>query len=275
MPRDSSIKGRRATSSISFPPVTYLDHGFSLLPHPTTADLLCVGRAGIAVTNEHEGDWLMARRLGVTASGFGDLVTRAGTPSKSRAKAVKSKVLGIERDIGYIQAIELGNTYEELIAERVDKEFGVAANHWLVAEAEVPRFLATPDGLSLDFVAEYKTSIKSWGRNLHTYYRQIQWQLSVTNRQQAVFAVLHPYTKTFMAGIIPRDEAEIDLLRTVASEVLRELDSYGASEEARLALEVSKFTLAPAPRNRKLETPVERDWLEDEWSPGDEDTLPF
>lgn len=213
----------------SFPSVGYLAHSFSLAPHPVCGELSCVALGPDPVTNEHEEHWLLARRLGITASGFSSLITRAGTPAKGRKNAVKAKVLGFEKDMSHIAVIQLGNEYEPVIAEKVKAEYGVAANHWLVAQTGAPRFLATPDGLAPDLVAEYKTSIKSWGQNLYSYYRQIQWQMFVTGRDQSVFAVFHPHTHKFMAGLVPRDDAEIELLQAVATEVLMEIDEFGMS----------------------------------------------
>lgn len=245
-----------------FPEVSYLPHEFALLPHPHGHEISCVGKNGVPVTNETEADWLTARRLGITASGFGELVTRSGEPSKSRSKVIEAKVTGIEKSMGFVEALALGKENEPIIAARVEAEYGVKENHWLLAHGETPRFLATPDGLSSELASEYKTSVKSWGQNLYTYYRQIQWQLFVTERQASVFAVLHPHTGAFMAGLVPRDDAEVEFLSTVADEVLKEMDVYAQSLRPSVISPVQARAQA-APKKK------------DRWPTWDGDSLPF
>jgi hypothetical protein len=117
----------------------------------------------------------------------------------------------------------------------VKEEFGILPNEWLIAAEESPRYLATPDGLSLDHkeISEIKTTGQDWGEGSIPirYRRQVQWQLFVTGAESCLFAWVE---RAEVAGrLVPawfeprtirldRDEKEIEKLVGVADRLLEE-----------------------------------------------------
>jgi hypothetical protein len=167
--------------------------------------------------------WIAARVGGVTATE----VANAATPAGFR-DAVDNPYMAFGRD------------WESHIAEKVQVEFGVNPNEWLIAADGNPLHLATPDGLSEDHVliGEYKTTGKDWEtveKLPLRYKRQVQWQLYVTGADACVVAwllreevdtpggpLMVPAWFDPKMGVLTRDEDMISELVEVADRLIRE-----------------------------------------------------
>ena len=136
----------------------------------------------------NEAIWLEARRKGVTAT----QVAKAASGPGGFEQAVQDYVQDyIEQDNPYMA---FGRTWEPIISMDLKYSHGIMPNDWLLAHAEFPHHLATPDGLSLDHsrISEIKTTGKDWGEGKIPiqYRRQVQWQLYVTGAEFCYFAWL-------------------------------------------------------------------------------------
>jgi len=129
-----------------------------------------------------EADWLRARKEGVTAT----QVAKASTPAGFE-QAVRDWFEDfVELDNPYMA---FGRDMEPVLAKFVHERYGILPNDWLLANADTPWHLATPDGLSLDHtvIAEIKTTGKEWNSIPLQYRRQMQWQLHVTGAEKCLF----------------------------------------------------------------------------------------
>lgn len=181
------------------------------------------------VQSRFREDWLIAREGGVTAT----MVAQAATPS-GLAALIRS---WDEPPFEGNPYTDFGTWAERYIVDHAHREFGILANDWLIQSAIDPRFLGTPDGLSLDHreIAEAKTgstppkslevsSIKREHRD------QCQWNLMVTDAERCRYLFQPRATAadgSFYLGLwepigiwIPRDEARIAHLITVAEQVM-------------------------------------------------------
>lgn len=171
--------------------------------------------------------WLKARTRGVTATA---VAKAASGPAgfRDQLEARRNPV-----DIEVNEYMAWGTYMEPIIASWVKQEFGIMPNEWLIAHKDAPRFLATPDGLSLDhrLIAE----IKTMGKPLHAppadHVRQMQWQMFVTDTERCLYAwQLRANSSTgFVPGWIEprsmwieRDEKMIGELVKVAVRLLEE-----------------------------------------------------
>jgi hypothetical protein len=157
--------------------------------------------------------WLDFRRGGITATEIRDW--RQG--SKRRA-IITTKVTGEDiDDIGHIAGVRHGNLREPVIGEWVEREFGITPVQNVFSHADNPRYIASPDGVTLDFsgnlvvgtpdtaLLEIKTDSESLDPGpvdahrvlIHVapgskfdrlgYYAQIQWQMFVMNAATTLF----------------------------------------------------------------------------------------
>lgn len=195
-----------------------------------------------------EAAWLLARRAGVTATEVRDIV--AGR--KSVARVVAEKRSGGVVDLSRVPAVRHGVEREPVIAEWVERRFGILPSDTLYRAEENSGYLATPDGVGeVDgelCICEIKTSThdvfpgseryRSWG-----YADQVQWQLFVTGVRKCLF-VWEQHEDFVPVALEPayawvvRDEARIGVLRAVADDVLAVLGqdfSVYEAEVARLA----------------------------------------
>jgi hypothetical protein len=111
---------------------------------------------------ETRGPWLAQRRGGITAT---EVAKAAAGRASDIAKIVAEKVSGEDTlDLTGNKFIDYGNAREPIIADYVQRRFGVEPNQVLFARGDNPRHLATPDGYIDDaftgdvFVGEIKTS---------------------------------------------------------------------------------------------------------------------
>jgi putative phage-type endonuclease len=187
--------------------------------------------ASKGMSEEH---WLEVRRGGVTAT----QVARAATPAGFASEVASWVNPEPVEDNAYMA---FGRDSEYSIGLWLKDRFGVVPTDWVVCHAENPKFLASPDGLSVDhrLIAEIKTTGKPWGDYKSApiaYRRQIQWQLFVTRAEACVFAWMFrkEIDGEFVAGWfepqvveVERDEAMIDDLQNTANALLIEMKARG------------------------------------------------
>jgi hypothetical protein len=171
--------------------------------------------------------WLKAREFGVTAT----QVARASTLSGFEETIQEIR---FPREIADNDFMRFGRDQEGPIGLDLLK-FGVLPNEWLISHEKNPRYLATPDGLSLDhdLISEIKTTGRDWGKSIPIQYRrQVQWQLNVTGAEKCVFAWM--LRAKSVAGFVPgwiepktviieRDEKIIADLSEVADRLLENM----------------------------------------------------
>lgn len=127
--------------------------------------------------------WGQARRTGITATEVANASTPAGF-DKAVARYYEPEA---PYDNPYMQ---FGREAEGPISLWLKDQFEILPNEWLLAH-DNPRYLATPDGISLDHhrISEIKTTGKDFADNIPiSYRRQVQWQLFVTGAEYCVFA---------------------------------------------------------------------------------------
>ena len=215
--------------------------------HPVLAELL----ARAVASSDDRPKWLAARARGVTATEVAKLA-KAGRQSAYWRGLVKEKLSGVEQpDISGSMYIRHGQVREAHIAAWGEQRFGIAPNHWLFHAVDNDRFLATPDGIGVDFgdelvLEEDKTSkydLTPEDPESHysatDYADQKQWQMSVTGGRRVLFAweqhdndwsgwpdrspaPLHAEPKYRW---IDRDEDRIAFLVEVATQFLEDLDA--------------------------------------------------
>lgn len=129
-------------------------------------------------TDRHR--WLHARTGGVTATEVRDAATEAGF----RDLVASWDGPPFEGN----EYTEFGRWAEPQLLDRAHREHGILPSGWLIAHDTDRRWLATPDGLSLDHtvIAEAKTTGKDWTKPPIKYVRQIQWQLFVTGAEKCL-----------------------------------------------------------------------------------------
>lgn len=171
--------------------------------------------------------WLAARREGVTATQVG----KAATPSGFKDAVAEYRSPTEIPDNPYMA---FGREQEGFVSLWLKEELGIFPNEWLISHEDTRKFLATPDGISLDHrvISEVKTTGKDWGsyKDVPIHYRrQVQWQLYVTGAEESVFAWLLRVESRgrFVPAwfepkyvIVERDDKEMDKLSEVAVELL-------------------------------------------------------
>lgn len=95
----------------------------------------------IADAEADEAAWLAARGEGVTAT---DVHGLAQGGASTRQRILADKVSG--SSFRGNQHTARGKRREPIIAEWIERRFGIAPNRWLLAHPEHPQYLATPDG---------------------------------------------------------------------------------------------------------------------------------
>lgn len=124
--------------------------------------------------------WLTERAKGVTATAVRDAATEAGFRDLVASWS--------EPPFEGNAYTDFGTWAEPQILEHAHREHGILPSDWLIRHADDPRWLATPDGLSLDHtvIAEAKTTGKDWTKPPIKYVRQAQWQLFVTGAERCL-----------------------------------------------------------------------------------------
>jgi hypothetical protein len=173
--------------------------------------------------------WLEARTHGVTATA----VAKAASGPAGFRDQLEARRNPVDIEVNAFMA--WGTFMEPVIARWVKDEFGIMPNEWLIAHAEAPRFLATPDGLSINhsMIAEIKTMGKPLDGPPADHVRQMQWQMFVTGTEKCLYAWQLRANASY--GFVPgwleprsmwieRDEKMISELVKVAVRLLHEGD---------------------------------------------------
>lgn len=179
--------------------------------------------------------WLEFRAGGITATQVRDW----GSPAKRR-KIIEEKVTGEFEDLSHISYVKHGVIREPVIAQWIEQKFGIKPCDSAYASAENSRWLASPDGISVDPWAEMLivgplaaiSEIKTSKHDLHpgklddertllkiepdshfamtNYYTQMQWQLMVMQAETCLFVweqhdnIIDPTTGTFTPLGVPQ-----------------------------------------------------------------------
>lgn len=132
-------------------------------------------------TSDNYEAWLAARSNGVTATEVSTAATPAGF-----TQALAERVT--PTDFTPNEYMTFGSDSEREIMRHAHREYGILPSNWLIAAADNPRHLATPDGLSVDHteIAEAKTTGTDWEKPPLKYLRQIWWQLRVTDAERCL-----------------------------------------------------------------------------------------
>lgn len=150
---------------------------------PALADL--EGRAGPADTDPA---WFEVRALGATATGVRDvwLLVQAGATVEDAAAAVARQRLKARTGSGPEAA--WGTQMEPVIAGLLQRQYGIRAESRVFSSQINSRFLASPDGIGVDFdeqleLAEVKTGAPrffGWdAAQAKGYHVQMAWQMFV------------------------------------------------------------------------------------------------
>lgn len=128
--------------------------------------------------------WLDARKQGVTATA----VAKAASGPAGFRDQLEARLNPVDVEVNAFMA--WGSLMEAPIADWVKSETGIMPNEWLIAHEFDARFLATPDGLSLNhgLIAEIKTMGKPLEKPPLDHVRQMQWQMFVTGATRCFYA---------------------------------------------------------------------------------------
>lgn len=149
-------------------------------------------RAGASDTDREA--WLSERFSGVTATEIRDLwlgkVTKEALASKKVARI-------FEDDLSHVPIIGWGRTREPIIAAHLQREHGIAPESRVFRAAQNPRWLASPDGVGIDFDERVTVSeIKTAGMDLTVgspdferkgYLAQMVWAMGVVGAYRCRF----------------------------------------------------------------------------------------
>ena len=172
--------------------------------------------------------WLAARAGGITATA----VAKASTPQGFTEVLNELLSPSEQPDNDYMK---FGRDNESWIAMWIKGQYGILPNDWLIASKDVPQFLSTPDGLSLDHkrIAEIKTGGTEPKSPPIGHRRQVSWQFRTTDAESAIYAFM---LRTLVNGVyvpawlepkvwvIERDETMIAQLELTANLLLDEVE---------------------------------------------------
>lgn len=179
--------------------------------------------AQFIVQARHHDDWLEARREGVTATA----VARAATPAGFLAEVESWTQPAFEGN----EYTDFGTESERHILDHAHREYGILPSDWLIAAADNPFYMGTPDGLSLDhtLIAEAKTG-GTLPKSVSREHRdQCLWNLRVTGAERCLylFQLRVRDGDSFRFGLweptvfwVDRDEERIRELELVAEQLL-------------------------------------------------------
>lgn len=124
--------------------------------------------------------WMAARRGGVTATEVRDASTEGGF----RDLVASWDAAPFEGN----EYTDFGTWAEPQLMEHAHRAHGILPSDWVIASANDSRWLATPDGLTVDHtaIAEAKTTGKDWTKPPIKYVRQMQWQMFVTGTERCL-----------------------------------------------------------------------------------------
>lgn len=182
-------------------------------------------------TSDNRDAWLRAREGGVTATE----VAHASTPAGFR-QAVEDRRNPVE--VVANDYMQFGTDNEAWILRTLKVEFGIMPNHWLIAAADNPLHLATPDGLSIDHtvMAEVKTGGKEPTKPPLMHMRQMGWQFRCNEFAKAIVyafmlreernGVMVPAWMEPKIWVVERDEQMIAELTKTADLLLTDYEEW-------------------------------------------------
>lgn len=198
-------------------------------------------RAG--ASDEDRAAWLAERRTGVTATEMTQLYLKR----ISKEALAAQKLSGVETFFGNAYT-EWGKQRESVIAAEVQREYGIAPESRVFRSALNDRWLASPDGIGIDFdelltLSEIKTagmdiSITSPDFRKKGYLVQMVWAMGVLGAGECVYAweerigsPLDGFTPGLRHFDVVRfaDHEQLWMdLQTIAGDFLAELDRQAA-----------------------------------------------
>jgi len=176
------------------------------------------------IQSRYEDDWLAARRNGITATA----VARAATPAGFRDEVESWAQPAFTGN----EFTDFGNWAERHVLETAHRDYGILPSDWLIAAADNPLWLGTPDGLSPDhtMIAEAKTG-GTIPKSVPRIHRdQCLWNMRVTDATRCLYLFQLRQRNddgTFRLALwepitfwVDRDEQRIAELEQVASQLL-------------------------------------------------------
>lgn len=202
-------------------------------------------RAG---ASDHDREaWLAERMTGVTATEVRDLYLKGAT---FKRELIEKKLGTRVDDFNGNAYTEWGKEREPIIAAAVLERYAIAPESRVFHAADNPRFLASPDGLGVDFDEQLRgAEIKTAGKNVAVgseafaekgYMLQMQWCMRVTGARRWLYAWeyrLPGESTQFVPGQLSFEWVEYDQkiaaeLERVALDFLADLDAARAAMEA-------------------------------------------
>jgi hypothetical protein len=204
--------------------------------HPLLAELET--RAG--ASDQDRELWLAERRAGITATEVRDLYM-------GKVRAADLIALKLGRKVDTFTGNDFtrwGTEREPVIAEMLERLYGIRPESRVFRAADNARFLASPDGVGVDpfdgvlVVSEIKTSGKSLGQGSEAFARtgylaQMTWAMRVTGARVCRFACeerISVVGRGFVEGVVDGwevfyDEALAGELEVIASQFLADMDA--------------------------------------------------
>lgn len=185
------------------------------------------------VQSSNRAAWHKARRGAVTATEVAKAATQQGFQEVMKERNLPEEVFP---DNDYMK---FGRDNENWIALDAKHNYGLLPNEWLIQSDLDSRFMATPDGLTLDHkgIGEYKTggTMPTSKRPGIQHYRQIQWQFVCTGAEWARYAFVQRIEvngKFMPASFDPTywevepDQEVMEHLIATAYEILKEAEKW-------------------------------------------------
>jgi hypothetical protein len=179
--------------------------------------------------------WNIVRDRCITATDAMKILTGTGKDSIQAQGLVRQKV-GLEETWGGMtQAMQQGLDMEPSVlswVQQVLPNLGLLHNNYLLAKADNPRFVATPDIIAREMVGDVKVSSREFSTLVGHYWNQLQWQMLVGDVDHSILIAVHPDTNQARLGIVMRDSDRHGLLVSAANNVLNELDALWFSRHS-------------------------------------------
>ncbi len=171
------------------------------------------------VSADHVEEWMAIRAVSITATDAAKLAKNSSVASVFNRKRNPQPFVGNE-------STDWGTKREPLIL----KALGLPQNRNAYHALGEKKFLATPDSVGIHqgelSLCEVKTTVNDFtGKIPLGYYRQMQWQMYVTDAKKCLFAwELRGHDFSWVAPVktqwVSRNEMMIEELKGLAREVL-------------------------------------------------------
>jgi predicted phage-related endonuclease len=208
-------------------------------------------RAG--ASDQDREAWLAERRGGITATEVRDLwLEKIGRKSYTNRRELIDRKLGRIPEVGDLSGVPVigwGKDREPVIAAEIERRFMIAPESRVFRSTVNPRWLASPDGVGVDFDGELVVSeIKTAGKDIAPgteafatkgYLAQMIWVMVVTGARRCLYG--HEYrldllSVGFQPGLqrfwwIEWDAELAAELIEIADAFLADMDAVAAGEE--------------------------------------------